>query len=240
MVLAQIPKDAIDKAKDKDSGGKPRCKYCDGKSPIRWGKQNGNQRYRCKDCDHVFDDNGKPPRMRTPLEAIAAAFELYYGHASLPTTSRLLRKLFGVAVSYETIRLWIQKYIPLVEDFPSHLSPNLSGIWHADETLLRFRPSDPLTPEQRARKVRRKGEDWWFWDAIDEHTRYIVGCHLSKSRRNQDAVEFFKKCRRNAGQPSILVTDGLGAYNAGRRVGLESYLNSTLPRRGFKESSTNN
>ncbi len=158
--------------------------------------------------------------MRTRLEVIANALELYYSGASLPTTSRLLWKLFKVKASARTILNWIQKYVPRIEDFTVNLRPQGSGIWHADETSLSIRPQRPLTRVQKQKRFRRKGELHWFWDAIDEKTRYILGCHLSRERSDEEATEFFKKCRRNAGKPEKVLTDGLGAYNHGISRGL--------------------
>lgn len=210
--MSNEPREKTTDTENKNVSQRVGCEYCEGRNLIKWGRQNGHQRFKCKDCDHVFDDNGLPPRMRTKLDAIANALEMYYGGASLPTTSRQLWKFFRVKASPRTILNWIAKYVPMIEDFAKYLQPQGSGMWHADETSLSIRPRRPLTKAERQRKVRRKGELHWFWDAIDQKTRYILGCHLSRERSDREATKFFEKCRRNAGKPKRVFTDGLGAY----------------------------
>ena len=54
--------------------------------------------------------------------------------------------------------------------------PQLSGLWHEDETMLSC----------EGRSIR-------FWEMIDEDTRFMVASHLSKTRTFEDTVSIFKK-----------------------------------------------
>jgi transposase-like protein len=51
----------------------------------------------------------------------------------------------------------------LVPEYTKTLSPSLSGKWHNDETL-----------------IRTEGRNEWFWETIDEETRFLVASHLNQ------------------------------------------------------------
>jgi transposase-like protein len=146
--------------------------------------------------------------MRKPKAVIAAALRLYFDGSSLPKTGRALRSILGTGAHGTTVYRWIGKYVPMADDFLSNFPPTLSGVWHMDETSLRFRPSTPPTGE------RRRGEDWWQWDAVDRDTRFLVGTHVSRTRNWDDALAFVRACRDFAPRPTQIVTDNLSVYPA--------------------------
>jgi transposase-like protein len=189
-----------------------KCKWCGSDKVVKNGMNQGRQLYKCKDCNHQFFDNGKFPRMRNSKEAVAFAMETYFDGHSLPKIAKNLRKFLKTNVSFQEIWQWIQKFVPKVDDYLSQFQPQLSGIWHVDETAIKFRPQNPLTPEQRMKHVRRIGQQYWHWDAIDEGTRYLVDSHVSRIRSRQEAIVFFKECKANSPRPVAIVTDELPAY----------------------------
>jgi len=63
----------------------------------------------------------------------------------------------------------------MVDAFLSNFLPQLSGHWHMDETVLKFRPSQPLTDGERSLKICRRGDEGWRRDAIDDSMRFLVG-----------------------------------------------------------------
>jgi transposase-like protein len=70
-----------------------------------------------------------------------------------------------------------------------------------------------MTQEERAERVRRKGEQYWHFDAIDEKTRFLVGLHVSRDRDFEDTVAFFKDCAyNNTPRPQAIITDDMNAY----------------------------
>jgi len=172
----------------------------------------GQQFYKCKDCNHQFYDNGKLPRMRKPKAVVAAGLRLYFDGSSLPKTGRSLRELLGTRVHAASIWRWISKFVPQVDAFLGNYTPRLSGIWHMDETTLRFRPSTPLSAWQRGHKVRRPGQDCWQWDAIDRGTRFVVGTRLSRTRTYAHGLAFLRACAQLAPRPQAIVTDDLAVY----------------------------
>ncbi len=183
-----------------DSEHKPICKFCESERIIKWGKQSGHQRYRCKECEHVFDDNGNFPDMQTDPKVIAVAIDLYFEGLSLRKVSRQLKKIFGVHVSFRNILYWIEKYGGLVGDFVRNIEPpRLCRNWQVDES-----------------KLRMEGDWKWLWEAIDEDTRFLVATHVSEKREINDAVDFFEDYPWSEYQkPRVITTDGLQAYHKG-------------------------
>lgn len=190
--------------KDKDTENKNVskrvvCKYCEGENLIKWGKQRGHQRYRCNDCDHVFDDNGRLPRMRKESELIAHALNLYFEGLSLRKLERLLPKLFRMSVANRNILRWIEKFEGPVREFLKNFVPRLSGHWEADETMM------PI-----------EGGYKWFWEGIDHGTRFLVATHVSKERERADVVAFLRSYPWPRTQkPKTITTDGLLTYPRG-------------------------
>lgn len=179
---------------------------------VKNGVRKGQQFCRCKDCRHQFYANGKRPRMRKPGLLIVAALRLYFDGPSLPKVGRSLRSILGAGAQHSTVHDWITKYVPMVDDFLRNFQPKLSGYWHVDETVLKFRPAVPLTDDQRSRKIRRAGEDWWQWDAIDQGTRFLVGTHISRTRTYDDGLAFMRACAGYAPRPLCITTDELMGY----------------------------
>jgi transposase-like protein len=215
----QPPVRSNDKLAIKALDRKGECKYCGSDKVVKNGIRKGQQFYRCKDCKHQFFDNGAFPRMRKPKKAVAFALEMYFDGHSLPRIAKNLRKFMGVQVSFQKIHDWIQKFVPQVDSYTSQFEPQLSGIFHADETAIKFRPQTPLTPEQRAEKIRRKGEQYWHFDAIDEKTRFLVGSLVSRDRSVAETIAFFRDCAYNTPRPATIITDDMPAYpKAIRRV----------------------
>ncbi len=210
-MVAQTPREENNNGRDKNYGGRPRCKYCQGETIVKAGKQNGHQRWLCRECGHRFDENGKPPKMRHTKETITTALDLYFEGLSLRKVQRHLKRHYGIKVSFRKILGWIEKYVPLVEEFVDDLEPKTSGIWHADETALKFQHGTPCPVARNGKKVRRRGKQYYFWDAVDERTRYLIGCHLG-TREYEDGVEFFRRCQKAGGRPNAIITDGLLTY----------------------------
>ena len=53
----------------------------------------------------------------------------------------------------------------------------------------------------------------WFWDGIDEETRFLWAGHLSRTRTIQDAETFCAKAaEQTTTVPRLIVTDRLRAY----------------------------
>ena len=83
----------------------------------------------------------------------------------------------------------------LVKDFVDALKPALSGKYHHDET-----------------EIKVNGEGRYFWETIDEDTRFIVASLFTESRTSEDAIKVFKQALEKQ-RPHVFFTDGSFAYD---------------------------
>lgn len=172
------------------------CKKCNSSHVVKIGKRDGVQRYKCKDCGFRFLDNDTFEKMRTKKHIIAVAIGFYFDGMSVRKIQEQIRYIFKVDVSQVTIHNWITKYSDLVYDYVSTLKAELGDAWHVDETMITI-----------------KGEKQWFWEMIDEDTRFLVAGHLSKTRTNNDCIIVFKDAiGRTVNKPKFIFADGCFAY----------------------------
>jgi putative transposase len=174
------------------------CKYCGSENVTKKGIRHNKQTYKCKDCDHIFVPNGKFSRMRNDKNIVVAALNFYYDGMSMRKTQRNLEQIFGEKVSQVTILNWIKKYSELVKQYMVAEVPQLSGLWHEDETMLSC-----------------EGRNIWFWEMIDEDTRFMVASHLSNTRTFEDTVSIFKKgVDQSKVRPRAVFVDGSHVYKS--------------------------
>ena len=172
------------------------CKKCESTKVVKIGKRDGVQRYRCKECGFRFLDNDNFDKMRTKKHVIAVAIGFYFDGMSVRKIQAQIQYIFKVDVSQVTIHNWITKYSDLVYNYVSTLKCDFGDVWHVDETVIKI-----------------KGKQQWFWEMIDEDTRFMVAGHLSKSRTNDDCTILFKSALNRANtKPQEVVSDGCFAY----------------------------
>lgn len=172
------------------------CKYCSSSKVVKNGFSKGTQRYLCKICQHKFlTNNDSFVRMRSPSHVVVAALNLYYEGLSVRKTSTQLYDIFGIEVTQVTIWNWIQKYGKMVSEYVETLQPNLSGKYHHDET-----------------EIKVGGKSSYFWEMIDNDTRFLVAHHLSTSRTSKEAMVVFAQALKKQ-RPIALFTDGSFAYD---------------------------
>jgi len=205
-----------------------RCKYCGSEKLVKDGKVKGKQVFKCKDCKKRFYMNGKFAKMRTGKNLIVTALNLYYDGLSLRKTQRNLKQIFGEKVSQVTILNWIKKYSKVVKEFVMTLTPQLSGLWHEDETVLRC-----------------EGRNIWFWEMIDEDTRFLVASHISGTRTLQDTIAIFKRgYEQSKVRPRAVFVDGSHVYHRAFTKVFWTMRKDTRPelvrRVGIRTRETNN
>jgi transposase-like protein len=175
------------------------CKYCSSEKVVKNGKVKGEQQYLCKSCKHQFIEGSDFPKMRTESRIISTSLDLYFEGLSVRKIQNQIEKFYGMNVSQVTVWKWIMKYSALVSKFVETLKPQLLGIYHVDETAIKC-----------------SGVQKWFWEIIDEQTKFLVASHLSGLRTTQDAVAVFEKSIRVAKRkPTSIYCDGLPAYKDG-------------------------
>jgi putative transposase len=204
------------------------CKYCGSEEVVKNGKVKGKQVYKCKTCGKRFFLNGKFAKMRTDKNLIVTALNLYYDGLSLRKTQRNLEQIFGERVSQVTILNWLKKYSVLVKEYVTKLTPQLSGLWHEDETVLQC-----------------EGRNIWFWEMVDEDTKFLVSSHLSGTRTLEDTIAIFKKgFVQSKVRPRTVFVDGSHVYNRAFNKVFYTLKKDTRPelvqRVGVRTRETNN
>jgi transposase-like protein len=166
--------------------------------------------------------------MKADKSLIITALNLYYDGLSLRKTQRNLKQIFGETFSQVTILNWIRKYSKLVKDFTTTLMPQLSGLWHEDETMLSC-----------------EGRNIWFWEMIDEDTKFLVASHVSGTRTLEDTIEVFKRgYEQSKVRPRAVFVDGSFVYEKAFNKVFYTMKKDTRPelvqRVGIRARETNN
>lgn len=203
------------------------CKFCNSENAIKYGKCKDKQWYFCKNCNRKFLDNGNFARMRIKSQIIVAALDMYFEGLSVRKIQRQVSKLYQVYVSQVTVWKWVIKFSSLVKNYVDELKPKLSFKWHVDETMINC-----------------EGEYKWFWEIIDEKTKFMVATLLSEERTIEEAMKLFKQSKeRSLVKPEVIVSDGLAAYEeAIKKVFLSWRIPHTthISSVGLKARQTNN
>jgi putative transposase len=205
-----------------------KCKYCNSANVTKKGIRHGKQTYKCKDCGHIFVPNSNFTRMRNEKNIIVSALNFYYDGLSLVKTQRNIERIFGVKVSRVTILNWIKKYSRLTKEYMLTQVPQLSGLWHEDETVLSC-----------------EGRSIWFWEMIDEDTRFMVSSHISNTRTFEDTVAVFRQgVEQSKVRPRAIFVDGSFVYNSAFNKVFYTMRKDTRPefvsRVGIRARETNN
>jgi transposase-like protein/DNA-directed RNA polymerase subunit RPC12/RpoP len=176
----------------------PFCKKCGSEHFHKKGKNRKNlPKYECKNCGFRFVWTSDLPKRRFFSNIMGFAVELYTSlnmAASLVGVTKILKKVFDLDVSHESIRQWTRA---------SKLDVSRRKIieathWHADETYFKI-----------------KGQGHWLWVVFCEDTKQVLAWHISKKRLHKDAVTVFRKALDIAGtRPSKITTDGLYQYQS--------------------------
>lgn len=131
---------------------------------------------------------------RFPRSVISYAVWAYHRFAlSLRDVEDLLAER-GVIVSYESIRVWCQRFGPQIAAGIRRDRTAPADKWHLDEVVISIR-----------------GKKHWLWRAVDANGDALE--ILVQRRRNANAAKrFLKKLMKRWGVPRVLVTDKLRSY----------------------------
>lgn len=172
------------------------CKFCGDKDVVRYGKKGDVQYFMCKACGRKFADNNAPEQMRYSVDVVGSAINMFYEGLSVRKIQRHLQQDNDSSPSPSMIYNWIVQYSQTAISVLSGHKSNTCGTWIADETVLRV-----------------KGKKVWFWDVIDEDSRFLLASHLSAGRTTPDAIVFFRHAlARSSCPPHTVITDKLQAY----------------------------
>jgi transposase-like protein len=176
------------------------CQICGSnkvvKDGLRHNKYGDIQVYYCKSCGEHFTINLGFEKMKSTPQIITSALQLYFSGASLRKCAEFL-KLQGVKVSYVAVYKWINKYVALMDKYIEKLTPQVSGIWRADELWLKI-----------------KGDKKYLFAIMDDETRYWIAQEVAGSKYKHDARKLFQLAKKVTGKnPETIITDGLPAYH---------------------------
>jgi len=139
-------------------------------------------------------------RHRFPSEIIQYAVWLYYRfNVSHRDIEDLLAER-GIEVSYESIRLWCNKFGPHYARRLKRKHNGFGDTFYMDEVFVKIR-----------------GQQQYLWRAVDQDGE-VVDVFLQSRRNSTAAKRFFKRLIRNHGcEPRKIVTDKLRSYGDAHR-----------------------
>jgi putative transposase len=176
------------------------CKFCDSLSVVRYGMTaKGKQRFLCQKCKRTFVIADAPEKAHYSHDVIASALNLFYESASLAKIQRQLQLSYGVKPDRSTIYHWIVRYSKKGAKALSNVPIKTGSKWVADETMIKLKE--------------KEGSKQWFWDIIDDRTRFLLASHLSESRGTKDAQILMERAAKRANKvPEVVITDKLASY----------------------------
>ena len=137
---------------------------------------------------------------RFPPEIIQQAIWLYLRFTlSLRDVEDLLAER-GVAVSYETVRRWVNHFGPMIAADLRKRRPKPHTTWHLDEVYLKI-----------------DGRMVYLWRAVDAEGEVLDVLVQSKRNKHAALKLMHKLLKKYAFAPERLVTDDLRSYGAAAR-----------------------
>ena len=164
----------------------------------------GYRRFRCRDCGLQFNERSGGVLNRTCLPSDVIAFVVFCRLSKRLTLRDLseIMALRGIEVSYEAVRCWKAKLLPIMGDelrkrrFATRRGPGAS--WYVDETYLKVR-----------------GRWSYLYRGIDRDGN-LIDAMLSEHRDMKVAKAFFRSAQATMSlRPNRVTTDGHGSYPRG-------------------------
>ena len=138
-------------------------------------------------------------RHRFPPTVIQYAVWLYYRfNLSIRDVEDLLFER-NINVSYESIRLWINKFGPEFTRRLRRRHPGFGDTYFLDEVFVKI-----------------DGKQHYLWRAVDQDGE-VVDVYLQQRRDGKAAKRFFKRMLKSGGVPRQIVTDKLRSYGVAHR-----------------------
>ena len=183
----------------RDHNPQVNCPACNSSRVVKIGKQNGQQRYLCRECSKKFRANGIAHGHRVPVEQIGIAIRMFYSGMSYKQIAESMSDAFDIPEpSKATIYEWVRDYTDKAVETLSQpqYKAQTGDEWVADEM-----------------QVTVGGEKYWNWNVMDSKTRFILSSHLSNHRNLRDAETVMEKAAAAADKhPRVIKTDCLGFY----------------------------
>jgi putative transposase len=138
-------------------------------------------------------------RRRFPAEIISHCVWLYFRFCLSYRDVEEIMAERGVAVTYETIRDWSQKFGGTYAKRLRSRATRLGDRWHLDEVYLSI-----------------NGKLQYLWRAVDQDGE-VLDILVQPRRNTQAAKKFFRKLLKGLQYiPRVIITDKLGSYAAAK------------------------
>lgn len=183
------------------------CERCGSIRVMKYGKSSGKQVFKCRDCGKKFREQSIIKDARLNPEVIIVTLDLYFKGLSLRKISDHLKQFYELDVSFQTVDRWLVKYVSLLDDYVSTLTPQLSGKWHEDEMKIKAKGGDREDD----------GSQWkWLWNVMDKGTRFQLASEISNTKNEVNSMNAFLKAKEIAKAiPHEIVTDKAGSAKNG-------------------------
>jgi len=179
----------------------PPCPSDESHTVVRFGTRERadgqvTQLFWCKQCERKFRAGEFYDGGRYPIRRIVETLTHYYNGQSYGNVAQTFNDLNREHISKKTLWQWVLGFSQLGSLYAKALKPTLGRTWIADETAIFI-----------------DGEQWWFWDMIDEKTRFLIASHLSKTRGILRAERLMMLAASRSGvAPKEIRTDALKDY----------------------------
>jgi putative transposase len=149
-------------------------------------------------------------RYRFPAEIIQYAVWLYYRFNLSHRDIEDLLAERGISVSYESVRLWCNKFGPQYTKRLKCRHQGFGDTFYIDEVFVKI-----------------DGKQQYLWRAVDQDGE-VVDVFLQARRDGAAAKRFFKRLLKNHhGEPRKIVTDKLRSYDVAHRELIPETLHDT-------------
>ncbi len=149
-------------------------------------------------------------RHRFPPEIIQYAVWLYHRFNLSHRDIEDLLAQRGIAVSYEAVRLWCNKFGSKYAQRLRRKHQGYGDTFFIDEVFVKI-----------------QGKQHYLWRAVDQDGE-VVDVFLQKRRDGKAAKRFFKRLlRKHKGELRKIVTDKLGSYNVAHRELISGTIHDT-------------
>ena len=174
------------------------CPACGSGSVIKAGPRNGQQRYKCKECNKKFRVNGTAEGRRYDVEVIGAVIRAYYAGMSYKQIAELMEDFLGIdEPSKDTLYQWVSDYTDAAIYTLRDVKATTSDHWVADEMYVKV-----------------GGITAYQWNIMDRRTRFMLASHLSAEKTGKEATIALKKALARADRPpSKITTDSNRSYD---------------------------
>ncbi|MBI2869861.1 MAG: DDE-type integrase/transposase/recombinase [Chloroflexi bacterium] len=137
--------------------------------------------------------------MKTPPNVVASALSAYFGGMPLDAIQRHLQQQYKIYMSEMGIYNWIVRFSKEAVKQAKDFKPVIGDTWVADETMIKV-----------------AGKNVWFFDVIDQKSRYLLASRIALSRTIKETALVMKEAQKVAGKsPKRILTDGMTAYPDG-------------------------